>query len=194
MPGKRTPAKPQRPQPPQAPQAREGFVAVGFVRAPRGILGELSVEPMTDFAERFQPGAAVWAAGVSYTIARARPHRNALLIQFEGIESRDQAEPLRGLLLEVPDVTLTPLEQGRYYRFQIVGMDVVDTEGASLGRIQEVLETGANDVYIVHDAESELLIPAIDTVIQDVDIDANRMVVRLLDKMERRPLKTKTKR
>ena len=194
MPGKRTPAKPHRPQPPQAPQAREGFVAVGFVRAPRGIHGELSVEPMTDFAERFQPGAAVWAAGVSYTIVRARPHRNVLLIQFEGIESPGQAEPLRGLLLEVPDVTLTPLEQGRYYRFQIVGMDVVDTEGAPLGRIEEVLETGANDVYIVHDAESELLIPAIDSVIQDVDIDANRMVVRLLDKMERRPLKTKTKR
>jgi len=188
VPRKRTPAKPHHPQP------RAGFVAVGFVRAPRGVLGELSVEPMTDFAERFQPGAAVWAAGVSYTVAGARPHRDALLVQLEGIESRGQAEPLRGLLLEVPDVTLTPLEQGRYYRFQIVGMDVVDTEGAPLGQIQEVLETGANDVYIVHDAESELLIPAIDSVVQDVDIDANRMVVRLLDKMERRPLQTKTKR
>ena len=188
MPGKRTSARPHHPQP------REGFVAVGFVRAPRGVRGELSVEPMTDFAERFEPGAAVWAAGVSYTVAVARPHHKTLLVQFEGIESRDQAEPLRGLLLEVPDVTLAPLEQGRYYRFQIVGMDVVDTEGAPLGQIQEVLETGANDVYIVHDAESELLIPAIDSVVQNVDIDANRMVVQLLDKTERRPLQTKTKR
>ncbi len=187
MPGKRTPAKLHH------PQTRDGFVAVGFVRAPRGLRGELSVEPLTDFAERFQPGAAVWAAGVSYTVAGVRPHHNALLVQFEGIESREQAEPLRGLLLEVPDVTLTPLEQDRYYRFQIVGMDVVDTEGAPLGRIEEVLETGANDVYIVHDAESELLIPAIDSVIQDVDIDANRMVVRLLDKTERRPLKANKK-
>ena len=187
MPRKRTPAKPHHPQP------RDGFVAVGFVRAPHGVRGELSVEPTTDFPERFQPGAAVWAASVSYTVAGARPHRNTLLVQLEGIESRDQAEPLRGLLLEVPDVTLTPLEQGRYYRFQIVGMDVVDTAGAPLGRIEEVLETGANDVYIVHDAESELLIPAIDSVIQDVNVDAKRMVVRLLDKMERRPLKANKK-
>ena len=191
MPRERTPAKPRTPEP---RQPRDGFVAVGFVRAPRGLRGELSVEPMTDFAARFQPGAAVWAAGVSYTVAVARPNQKTLLVQFEGMESRDEAELLRGLLLEVPDVTLTPLEQGRYYRFQIVGMDVVDTEGAPLGQIQEVLETGANDVYIVHDAESELLIPAIDSVVQDVDIDANRMVVQLLDKTERRPLQTKTKR
>jgi len=162
---------------------------VGWVRAPRGLRGELTVAPLTDFPQRFQPGATVWAGGVSYTVRRARPHRGALLVELDGVESRNHAEALRGLLLEVPEGELAPLGEGQYYRFQLVGMDVVDREGASLGRIAEVLETGANDVYVVRSEQTELLVPAIDTVIKEVDVAGRRMVVELMEGLERRPLK-----
>lgn len=186
MPGKRPPT--QRASRPQ-PQPRSGFVAVGWVRTPHGIRGELTVEPLTDFPQRFQPGATVWASGVPYAVRRARTHRKALLVELEGIDTRDQAETMRGLLLEVPEKELPRLAEGQYYRFQILGMDVVDREDRPLGRIEEVLETGANDVYVVRGPDGELLLPAIDAVVKEVDVAARRMVVELLEGLEHRQSK-----
>ena len=180
---------PRQPGPRSLPQPHPGFVAVGWVRAPRGVRGELTVDPLTDFPQRFQPGAAVWAGGAPYTVRRARPHRRALLLELEGIETREQAEPLRGLLLEVPDEELAPLGENQYFRFQILGMEVVDRDGRPLGRIEEVLDTGANDVYIVRSPAGELLLPAIDSMIKEVDVAGRRMVVELMEGFERRPRK-----
>ena len=183
MPRKRT----ERPVRRSSPQPRPGYIAIGLIRSTRGVRGELSIEQLTDFPERFQPGAAVWVDAAPYTVRRARPHRAALLLELEEIETREQAERLRGLLLEVPEAALSSLEEHRYYRFQIVGLEVEDTDGISLGRVEEVLETGADDVYIVRNAEGDLLIPAIDTVVKLVDIAAGRMVVEPLAGLKRRP-------
>lgn len=186
MPGKRTPARPtSRAQ----PQPRRGFVAVGWVRAPRGVRGELTVAPLTDFPHRFQPGATVWVSGTPYVVRRARTHLKALLLELDGIDTRNQAETLRSLLLEVPEKELPPLAEDQYYRFQILGMDVVDQRDRPLGRIEEVLETGANDVYVVRGPDGELLLPAIDTVVKEVDVAAKRMVVELLEGLEPRQAK-----
>lgn len=185
---------PDKPAARSLPQPRPGFVAVGRVRATRGVHGEVTVEPLTDFPQRFQPGAAVWAAGTLRTIRRVRPHRKALLLELEGIETPEQAETLRGLLLEVPEEELAPLGENQYFRFQLLGMSVVDGDGRTLGRVEEVLDTGANDVYIVRSDEGELLIPAIDTVVKHVDVARRRMVVELLEGLERRPLKRERRR
>ncbi len=190
MPGKRTTPKPSARQ----PEPRTGFVAVGLVRATRGVRGELSVDPLTDFAQRFRPGSVVFAGGAPYTVRRARSHRGALLLELEGIQSREQAETLRGVLLEVPQEELAPLGEGQYYRFDIVGMAVVDGAGAPLGRIEEVVETGANDVYLVRNDEGDLLVPAIDTVIKEVDVAGRRMVVELVAGLERKPHSRRRKR
>lgn len=175
------------------PEPREGYIAVGYVRRPRGKYGELSVEPLTEIPDRFAPGATLLAGGRPYTILTSRPHRGAILIEFEGIASPEQAERLRGLVLEIPEAELGALEEDRYYRFQLIGMEVVDGEGNALGRLEEILETGANDVYVVRDAESELLVPAIDTVIKDIDVEGRRMTVELIAGLERRPLKRASK-
>ncbi len=173
------------------PQPRKGYVAVGFVRAPHGIQGELAIDPMTDFPERFLPGSVLLAGDAKYTIRGVRTHQKALLLALDGINTRNQAEALRDKLLEVPENDLPPLEEDAYYRFDIIGLQVVDEAGLALGKVEEVLETGANDVYIVRDADSELLIPAIDSVIKEIDVAANSMIVALLDGLERRPLKRK---
>lgn len=144
---------------------------------------------MTDFPDRFLPGSVLWAGGQKYTVNEVRAHTKTLLLRLEGIETRDQADELRGKLLEVPEATLPPLEEDEYFRFDIVGMQVVDLDGTSLGKVVELIETGANDVYIVHDEESELLIPAIDSVVKQVDTQARLMVVDVIPGLERRPLK-----
>ncbi|MCH8901771.1 MAG: 16S rRNA processing protein RimM [Chloroflexi bacterium] len=184
MPSKRAPRRPaSRPLPEPSP----GFVAVGWVGAPRGRRGDLTIEPLTDFPQRFQPDAIVWAGGASYTVRHVRQHRRALLLELDGVETPEQAEKLRGLLLEVPEEELGALGEHQYFRFQLLGMAVVDRDGQPLGHIEEVLDTGANDVYIVRSPEGELLIPAIDTVVKQVDVAGKRMVVELIAGLQHRP-------
>ena len=164
-------------------------MAVGFVRGPHGIQGELSIEPMTDFPDRFVPGAVLLAGKANYTISAVRIHKKGLLVTLAGITTRNQAEVLRGKLFEVAESDLPDLAEDQYFRFDIVGIDVVDENGTSLGKVADVLETGANDVYIVRDEESELLIPAIDSVVKEIDTEARRMVVDVIPGLERRALK-----
>lgn len=162
-------------------------MAVGFVRALFGLRGELAVEVLTDFPERFRPGARLFVRGREFEVYNARSHRSGLLIELLGVQSRLQAERLCGCLIEVPEEELAPLGEGEFYRFQIVGLAVFDREGQPLGRVAEVLETGANDVYIVRDDGGDLLVPAIDSVVLEVDVPAGRMVVDLPEGLERKP-------
>ena len=176
------------------PEPRPGYIAVGWVRGPHGLRGELKITVLSDNPDRFQPGVAVWLAGERRTVTALRPHGDALLIQLDGVRTRDDTEAFRNLLLEVPEEELAALGDGEYYRFEVMGMDVVDGEGNSLGRIEQVLETGANDVYVVESEEGELLVPAIDSVVKQVDVEGRRMVVELLEGLERRPRKEPRRR
>lgn len=187
------PRKPATPPPTRnEPSAREGFVAVGRVRGGRGVRGELKIEPLTDAPDRFRPGATVYAAGIPRTVRNARAYRGLLLLELTGIQTRERADELGGTLLEVPESELAQLEPGRFYRHQIVGLEVFDEDGTCLGRVEQVLETGANDVYVTRGQQGELLIPAIDSVIKDVDIAGGRIVVELLPGLERTPRKRST--
>ena len=166
---------------------------MGWIRGPHGTRGELKVSTLTDFPERFELGSELWANGARYRVSGVRPHGGGLLVELEGIEMRDQAEALSGALLEVPEQKLASLPDGQYFRFQIIGMEVVDREGRALGRVSDILETGANDVYIARNDEGDLLIPAIDSVVKEIDREAGRIVVELLQGLERR-LHTRPKR
>ena len=141
-------------------------MAVGWIAAPWGVRGDLKVQPLTDFPERFQRGAALWVRGRRYEVQRSRWSRGFVYLGLSGIDSRNAAEELRGALLEVPESDLTPLPEGQYYRFQVIGLEVRTPEGRSLGRVAEILSTGSNDVYVVRGGPRELLIPAIEDVVQ----------------------------
>ena len=152
---------------------------MGRVAAPWGVRGDLKVEPLTDFPERFRRGAALWLRGRRCEVERSRWSRGLVYLALSGIDSRDAAEELRGALLEVPENELTPLPEGQYYQFQVLGLEVRTPEGDLLGRLVEVLSTGANDVYVVRGGSKELLIPAIDDVVKEVDVAGGRLVVEL---------------
>jgi 16S rRNA processing protein RimM len=102
------------------------------------------------------------------------------VLELDGIDDRERAEDLRGRYLRVPGDQLAELEEGEYYVFQLVGLIAVTEEDRELGVIREVLETGANDVYVVDTPRGELLLPAIEDVVKQVDLAGGKLIVHLL--------------
>lgn len=155
-----------------------GFVAVGRVLAPFGLKGEVKVQPLTDNPKRFATGARMYARQERVTVAGAREAGGHLYVRFKGMGDRTSVERLRHALLQVPERDLPALPEGEYYRFQLLGLRVVRRDGSVLGTLEEVIETGANDVYRVRTADGgDALLAATDDVIVRVDLDAGEMVV-----------------
>ncbi|MCL4239205.1 MAG: 16S rRNA processing protein RimM [Anaerolineae bacterium] len=171
------------------PTGTPPFLLLGQVLRPHGIRGELRVEVLTAYPERIGPGQRVYlgpsptdvSAARLYTIVQARQHQKYLILQLAGIGDRNAAELLREQYVMVAFEDAVPLEDGEYYLFQVIGLEVVTTEGEVLGSIQEVLETGANDVFVVRGPRGEVLLPVIDECVQHIDFDAGRITVRLLE-------------
>ena len=111
----------------------------------------------------------------------ARHHRVGYVIGLDTVPDRTTAESLSSALLTVPEDELADLPEGVFYHFQLIDLEVVTEEGEFLGRIVEILETPGNDVYLVRKPDTrDLLLPAIRDVVLDVDIESNRVTVRLI--------------
>lgn len=160
----------------------EAFLAVGRIIAPHGVRGEVKVEIQTDFPQRFQPGAQVWLEGETdpLQVLAARQQQDFLLLQFDTISSRTDAELLRDRLLVVPRHRAMPLPDGEYYSDELQGLAVATTDGDELGVLVDVWWTNANEVYVVEGPWGEVLLPAIADVVQNVDLQNRRMFVKLL--------------
>ena len=159
------------------------FLAVAKVRRPHGVHGELVVEIITDYPERLQPGKTVYVGSENkpLTISTRRSHNEGLILGFEDITTPEEAGKYRNRVLSILASEAHALQEGEYYFHDLLGLRVINESGESLGTLTEIIETGANDVYIVMDPEgTELLIPAIPDVVLDVDLNAKKMMVRLL--------------
>jgi 16S rRNA processing protein RimM len=161
------------------------YLAIGRVIRAHSLRGEVSVAVLTDFPERFETTEWVYLGNefeaTPYRLQSFRWHKQNVLLTLEGVTSRTQAELLQGQLVQVPLEEAVPLPDGSYYLYQLIGLRVQDTSGKFLGTIKDVLETGANDVYVVEQEDQELLLPAIPDVVRSVDIATGIMVVHLLD-------------
>ena len=142
----------------------------------------MKVELLSDLPGRFDVGRDVSVDGDFHRITGSRHiGSGAAILWLEGIVSRAQASALTGkYLAALPDSDAT-LEEGEYFHYQLIGLRVQTEDGEYLGEIREILETGSNDVYIVRGSEGELLIPAMASVVLNVDLPAGVMVVSLLD-------------
>ena len=154
---------------------------VGRVTGAWGVRGHLKVLPHTDLPERFDPGSALYLDGVPTTVTSSRANRGGYVLLLESVPDRNAAESLRGAFLTVPEEELAPLPENVFYHFQLVEMEVYADDGERLGQIAEIIETPGNDVYIVRKpGERDLLLPAIEDVILDVDAESSRMTVHLI--------------
>lgn len=170
------------------------YYTVGTIVNTHGIKGEVRVVAITDFPEsRFAVGATLYAfqkgqtQPVKLTVASERPHKNFYLLSFEGKPSINDVEIYKQSTLKVTDDQLQndQLQPGEYYYHQIVGLNVVTEDGDELGTIKEILSPGANDVWVVdRPGKDDLLLPKIDQVIKDVDLDRHQVTVELMEGLE----------
>ena len=137
---------------------------------------------LSDVPGRFDPGRELLLDSRPYTIFESRQTGpDTALIRFEGIAGRRDAFPFTGKYLSARPDDEIALEEGEYFHYQLIGLQVRTEEGERLGELQEILETGSNDVYIVRGSGGELLIPAMAQVVLDVNVAAGTMLVRLPD-------------
>jgi 16S rRNA processing protein RimM len=158
----------------------EPTVVVGKVTRTHGVRGEVSVLVLSEVPERFEPGSVLRLEddGRELRIESSRTDRGRLLVTFQGVADRDEAEKLRGRFLAVLESKLPELPAGSWWPHQLEGCEVVTESGRSLGTLAEVVANPANDLWVARDGDRETLVPALRDVIVDVDVRSKRVVVR----------------
>lgn len=161
------------------------YVVVARLGKPKGVKGDLHADSLSDVPNRLSTLTVVRAVaknGETRTLRVVGNERADITgtLHFEGIEDRDAAEELAGNFLEVPVSEAPPLPDGLYYHWQLTGLRVLADDGTDLGTLEEVLQPGANDVYVVRGARGEILIPAVKEFVKATDLAAGTMTVHLL--------------
>lgn len=161
------------------------YLLLGKIERPHGVRGEIRMRIYTDFPERVHAGQSLYLGpdpdgeALPYTVETVRPHQNYLLIKFSEINERTDADLLRNLFVMVEHDQAVPLEDDEIYLYQLIGLTVHTTEGQILGEIVDVLETGANDVYVIRRPDSkDLLFPAHDETVIEIDLDEQTIIVQ----------------
>jgi 16S rRNA processing protein RimM len=160
----------------------EDWIAVGRLGKTFGLHGEIVVHRLTDSDETFRPGKEFVLASRrerrEVCIAALRELPTKLVVRFEGLDSVEDIQPWVGSTLEVRARELPELEEGSYYHFQLIGLEVYAADGRLLGTLEEILETAGNDVFCVRDGRREILVPAIRDAIASIDPQAGRVVLK----------------
>ena len=150
-----------------------------------GIKGMVKVKPFTDDIRRFDELKTVYVEKNSnqteYEIEEVKYHKGMVLIKFKGIDKVEQAEMLRNSYLTVSRDSVEKLEEGRYYIVDLLGLEVYTDEQILLGTLEDIFNTGSNDIYVVKDKQGkQILLPAIQDVIKQIDIENKKIIVHLL--------------
>lgn len=165
---------------------------VGRLVNTHGVRGEVRILSSTDFAdERYALGSELKVAtapderGTIVKVKSHRVHKTFDLLTFEGYENINEVEPFKGSNLYVAEAKLTELAEHEFYYHEIIGCFVFNEEGEQLGTIKDIIETGANDVWVVDRAgKKDLLLPYIESVIQNVDHKNKRIDVHLIEGLD----------
>lgn len=172
------------------------MVNIGKIAGTHGYDGTVRVIPTGSHPERFKKLEKVtvaWTVGrktkksqeMKVENVRIPKNGNQVLIKLKEIPNKEEGQLYNGGFLQVPDEEVWPLPEGEYYYFQLEGLTVVDEEKGVLGTVCDILETGANDVYVVErENGKELLLPAIPQVIRKVDLEAKTLHIHLLPGLE----------
>jgi 16S rRNA processing protein RimM len=159
---------------------------VGKLRRPHGVRGEMLMQVLTDFPERLGRGSVLYlgADQPRLTLRSLRPHKDGLLVAFEGIDTPEEAGRLRNQVVFVKTADRPPLEEGEYYHHQLIGLRVICADGRMLGQAVEILETGASDVLVVRgESGPEILVPLAEPFLKAVRLQQGEVEVTLIPGM-----------
>ncbi|HDD62235.1 MAG TPA: 16S rRNA processing protein RimM [Chloroflexi bacterium] len=166
-----------------SPSDEPVFVLIGKFRRPHGIRGEVRMTVLTDFPELISPGQVIYAGErySAYTVREIRWHGGDMLVSLKELPDRTAVEIFRNVMVYMKSEDMPELPEGDYFIHQLVGMEVITDQGEKLGTLKEILITGANDVYLVESPEGkELLIPAIEDVVLDINQDSGQILVHII--------------
>jgi 16S rRNA processing protein RimM len=163
---------------------KKGYVLIGKVVGTHGIKGTNKFKSYAESLSVFKPGRCLLVCDnrnreKKVEVNWVKSHTRTPLIAFKGVTDRDGAEAMIGADMFIPETELPEPDEDTYYWFELIGLEVYTTEEDYLGRITSIFETGSNDVYVVKDKKQEVLIPAIESVVIDIDIEHKRMRVDL---------------
>ena len=159
----------------------DDHVVVGVIVGAWGLRGDVKVDTHSDYPDRFIPGSSVYVDNERRDILRVHGHKVGWVVGLDGVPDRTSAELLRGKTLTVLASELPGLDDDTFFYFDIIDMAVRTTSADELGRIEEILSAGGNDVYVVRGAGKEVLIPAAREYVVEVDVERGIMTVTLPD-------------
>ncbi|MGP1513693.1 MAG: ribosome maturation factor RimM [Gemella haemolysans] len=161
---------------------------VGKIVNTHSLKGEVKVISSTDFEEqRFEKGTELLITRGNQvvkevTVESYRTHKNNLLVKFVGIDSIEEAEKLKNLQIKIDSENIGELEENEYYFHEIIGCEVFDENGKSLGEISEILTPGANDVWVIKSQNGkEILIPYIEDVVKKIDVENKKIDIEVME-------------
>lgn len=150
-----------------------------------GIRGEVKVVPFTNDIKRFDDLKKVYVKSnkqsKQYKVENVRYHKNMVLLKLEGIDNPEIAKMIKNSYLEIDREDAIPLEEGAYFIADLIGLEVYTDDGKLLGKVDDIYNTGSNDIYVVKDElGKQILLPGIKEVIKDVQIENSKIIVHLI--------------
>ena len=159
-----------------------GYITIGKILKPVGLVGEVKVLPLTSFPDRFrslkQARILIGQNAQVFDVRAMRDDGRFIFFSLAGVDSQEAAGRLRGGLLEVAEAERHPLPAGSFYQYEIIGLSVLTEAGVPVGQVSEVLETGEHDIYMVKSDAGEYGIPALASVVRKVDLAGRQMIIR----------------
>lgn len=155
----------------------EQFITIGEIINTHGVHGELKILPMTDDLKRFRKLKKVYIDGEEKMVSWCKLQTDKAILKIEGIDTMSDAIKYKTKLLKVSREDAVKLPEGRYYEADIIDCTVEDENGVYLGKINEIIHTGSNDVYWIK-GEKELLIPALKSVVTKMDVENRKIIIK----------------
>ncbi len=164
----------------------EGFIIIGKIVSTQGNKGEVKVVPLTNSIDRFRKLTDIFIKKGNnkklLNINNLKIKKNTVILKLEGIENIEKAEMIVGSFLEVKRSNAIKLPKDTYFIFDIIGLEVYTNENELLGKVENIISTGSNDVYVVKNKDKqEILIPAIREVIKNIDLEKKRISINMVD-------------
>lgn len=151
-------------------------IVVGTIAKPQGVRGEVKISPLTDDAARFTCLKRAYISGVMYDVQSSKVLPNGVFVKFKGIDDRNAAELLRDKEVEIDREDAVKLPEGRYFIVDVIGSEVF-AGGEKIGKLVDVLQYGAADVYVLSTAKGRAMIPAIDRILVEVDVADKKIIL-----------------
>lgn len=157
------------------------YITIGTIVSPWGLQGHVKVAVETDFPQRFSSSSLVYVNNRPVIIDEAIWRKGNVVVKLNGVDTVEEVERLIGNAIEIHHSQLFSLEDGKYFHFQLIGLDVATTNGDVVGKISEILSMSSADVYVIDSEGGEILIPATEEIVQSIDLDKRIMIIEPMD-------------